>query len=126
MFDALFSSGNKGYKLEDLNGEYRITQKTEQSEVIISMDRKLLIKELELASPGVDMTAHLQFFEQPQGYLIMGYVASFKTAVATVGMAITLNYQDVRGFELPKMVTAVVGNVHIPLNFSDYTVKKRN
>jgi hypothetical protein len=118
---------DKSLKLEDLDGQYRITGKQGQAEIFESMNRELMITEMKVAVPGTEITLLPKFSRLPKGYVFIGYEGTTKTASGTMAVEVTIENQEVEGFGLPKTVTVNVGgNIRIPLDFRSCEIKKRN
>jgi len=123
----LFSDGDESAKVEDLNGQYRISQKQGENEALISMDRDLMITEVKVSMSGTEVTLVPKFSKSPKGYIATGFDGKFSTAAGNAEVVVEIENQEVEGFALPKTVTAIAqGKVRIPLSFTNYEIKKHN
>ena len=133
VFGTVFPEPHQEYELEDSGGQYRFHQKQGPADVVVTMTRQFAITEIAVKTPQLEATMHPQFFPGNKGYLLSKLDAAFKVGPATeMDLSINVDYQEVEGFTLPDVLTAMVTvpggtalDVTIKLNFINYRVTKR-
>ena len=121
----LFADGDESAKVENVNGQYRISYKQGEADALVTMDRELMITEIKVSMQGTDVSVVPKFSRSPKGYIVTGFAGTFRTAAGNAEIAMEVENQEVDGFNLPKTVTAIApGNIRIPFNFSNYEIKK--
>ena len=118
------------YQLQDSGGEYHLIYKHGSGDVSTTMSHDFAIEELNFSSAKMNGRLLPILAKEKSGFVLTGYNATYLgTDTNSLQMSVTIENQDVEGFELPAKVNAAVpvstGKVTFPLTFTDYQVKKR-
>jgi hypothetical protein len=118
------------YQLQDSGGLYHLAYKHGSGDVSTTMNRDFAIEELNFSSAKTNGSMLPILTKEKGGFVLTGYNATYLGADnSSLQMSVTIENQDVEGFELPAKVTAAVpvsmGKVTFPLTFTEYQVKKR-
>lgn len=119
------SDKSNDYKIEHVDAQYRIAEKNGPFDIVLLMNPQMIVAELRVISPDFEHVFHPQFSRRSNGYLLTSADSSLRMKSFAVESAFTVDYQEVEGFELPKTVTAKIGDTQIALNFNDYRLKTR-
>jgi hypothetical protein len=114
------------FTTQEVDGEYRITQKEGQVDILLTMNSDLALTEVRTTTGDIVVTVRPKLSHLPGGYLFSGYGTTyFKKGSGPVASQVLIENRDVEGFQLPVQVIGVMGGVRVPLTFSAYQIKKR-
>ena len=136
LFTPILPEDGKSFTTEVLDGQYRFIQKTGQSEIITLVNRDLLVTEVRRIRPQTEVTVHPQFSGQPgsgppdsgkaRGYVLTGFGSGTTIASRAAEMKVSIDLQELDGFQLPKTVMIAAGISGVPLAFEGCQARKRN
>jgi hypothetical protein len=131
MLTSPFPDANSEYQLDDLGTEYRLSYKDGSADVITTMNKDLIITEIKVTSPEFFSSIRPQIARSAGGFILAGYAADYRptSGPGTVKLNVKLDYQDVKGLQLPRKLnldSVFDGSPNqMELVFSDYQVKTR-
>ncbi len=119
------------YQLTDLHENYVVTYKEDGADVSTTLNKEFEISELKVSTADFKSSIKPQFVKTAKGYIISGYEATYDptTGSGTVKLKLQVDYQDVKGLQLPRQIhmTGVYDGkpLEAELLFSEYVVNLR-
>jgi hypothetical protein len=91
------------YQLEDLGGEYKLSYKDGNADVVTRMNKDLLITAVTVNSPEFLSSVKPEFARTPKGFVLTGYSADYQpvSGKGVVQLNVQLEYNEVNGLQLP-------------------------
>jgi len=129
MLTSPFPGDEIEYQLQDVGGQYRLSYKDGNADVITTMNKNLTVTEIVVNSPEFKSTIRPQLSKSSNGFLLSGYEGNYEPTAGSgsVQLKVRLNYQQVSGLELPGTLDldSVLDGAatQMQLVFSDYHVK---
>ena len=126
---SLFPDPGEKFQLEGQAEKYHLTYGDGTSDVSIVMAHDFAMEEMKVTTAQFEATIQPQWARNDSGFLLSGYIASYKMASGDVQQAsVSIDYSDVEQLKLPRTVKANLptpaGQMEVILAFSDYLVKK--
>ena len=137
MISSPLPGVTEDYKLEDIDGQYRITYKSGTAQIVTTMSKDFHITEMKTNSPDFMSVVKPKLKSTAQGLVLTGYVASY---TGTGGKDITqldisTDYQEVDGLQMlsnMKLKGSYQANLSTPnspfdmeMAFNQYKVGKK-
>lgn len=101
MYNNPFPDANSDYALVDLGPRYRLTYKDGTSDVTTTMGHDFAIDTTTVTSPGNDSSLQPTFTTTPEGFVLAGYNATYKSqnASETTDLNVGIQYARQQGLE---------------------------
>jgi hypothetical protein len=134
VYNSPFPLSNSKFDFSESDGLYRISQQAVPGELLLTVDHDLIVKEFVAKMPQVEATYLPQFLGTNRGRILNGYRCKLQATANTstqtaINSEVAIQYQEVRGLQLPAVLTASVelpgGRLQVRLNFDRYEVEKR-
>jgi len=131
ILESPFPAPESDYQLKDLGNQYVLTYKEGSAAVSTTLTKEFAISELKVSTPAFNSLIKPQFLKTPKGYLVTGYEATYDptTGPGKVKLNLQMDYQEVRGLNLPRKVHMSglydANPVEAELLFSEYVVNAR-
>jgi hypothetical protein len=121
------------YQLREQGGQWDLTYRDGTADVATIMDKDFAVRELKVSAPEFLSTIRPQFTRSNAGFLLTGYQGDYRSkspnANDTTQLQISINYQQVSGFQLPKTLdldaTYAGARSKVEVTFSGCTATKR-
>jgi hypothetical protein len=117
------------YQMEENSNGYRLTIDEKDVHAAISMGRDFVIDTVEAKTPEFEGTVHPHFVPHAGGLVLGKYEANYGEGSASQDISVRVEYQDIQGLPIPRVVTMTVsfpqGKVNEPITFTDCRVKKK-
>lgn len=131
MLTSPFPEVESEYMLEDLGAEYRLSYKEGSTDVVTRIKKDLIITEITVTSPDFVSSIRPVLSKTGAKYVLQGYDGDYRpvSGSGTVKLNVRLDYQDVKGMQLPHRLT--LDSVYdgsptkMELVFGDYVLKVR-
>src|SRR5947209_8903541 len=103
MLTSPFPGDEIDYQLQDVGGQYRLSYKDGNADVITTMNKNLTVTEIVVNSPEFKSTIRPQLSKSSNGFLLSGYEGIYKPVAGAgdVQLKVRLDYQQVSGLQLP-------------------------
>lgn len=130
MLNPPFPEVNGAYQLDELGSQYRLVYKDGDSDVVMLMDKTLVITEIKVTSSTFVSIVKPSMTRSAQGFVISGYTADYTptSGSGVVHLNVKINHSPIEGMQLPVSLIADStldgAPTHMELAFSDYQVKK--
>ena len=104
MRTAPFPSVDSEYQLEDQASQWSLSYQEETADVVTTMGKDLVIREVKVTSPDFRSSMRPQFLTSREGLLLAGYQADYvgKSPQDTTALTVKIDYQEVNGLQLPQ------------------------
>lgn len=105
MISSPFPNANSVYNLAEQGDHWVLSYKESGStDVVTTIGKNLLIREMKVTTPQFLSTIHPQFIESPQGFLLSGYDADYsgQSPNEATKLKTTIAYQTVDNLQLPR------------------------
>jgi hypothetical protein len=105
MITSPFPDTDTVYDLADQGDQWSLSYKEgANTDVVTTMSKKLVIRELTVTTPQFFSTIRPQFSNNAQGLLLAGYDADYRgqTPSENTRLKVAIAYQTVNGFQLPQ------------------------
>ena len=120
--------GGIEYQVEQLPEGYRFTADSAGVHITASMNRDFVTDLIEAKGPELDGSVAPRYTRRPDGLLLESYDATYKTGGNSQKLSVNIQYQEIEGLLLPRIVTVSMilpqGSLNAPMTFSDCQVKK--
>ena len=121
------------FKLEDVNGQYRISFEAGSTNIAIMMSKDYAISEMKTSSQGINSVLNPKIRKTSQGFILAGYVATRTAGNSTEKTNVQMEYVEVDGLQLLSKLTldgtlqpaAAGGGFGMGMTFNQYKVKKK-
>lgn len=129
MLNSPFPEAGSAFKLEDLGGQYRLSYREGDSDVVTLMSKDLMISEIKVTSPEFFSTVKPQISKTANGFVLTGYVGDYTptSGPGVVHLNVQIENGPVNGLQLPLTLVADStmdgAPTHMELAFSEYQVK---
>lgn len=129
MLNSPFPASGSDFQLEDQGGQYRLSYKEGDSDVVTLMGKDLVISEIKVTSPQFLSIVKPQVHKSANGFVLDGYVGDYKpiSGPGIVHLVVKIEHGPVNGLQLPLNLIAdstLDGTpTHMELAFSQYQVK---
>jgi hypothetical protein len=99
-----FPEANSEYQLDYQTGEYRLTYKDGQADVVTIMDKNLVISSMNVKTTDFTSEMRPEFVKNPAGLLLAGYFAAYKSKSPSEDTVVKVRivYQEVGGMQVPQ------------------------
>ncbi len=129
MLTSPFPEVESEYKLEEIGGEYRLSYKEGNTDIVTSMTRDLAITEIKVSTSAFTSSLKPILTKGPHGFVLSGYDGNYvpTSGSGTVQLKAQIDYQEVEGLQL--LHTVSLDSVYdgspnqMELTFADYQVK---
>lgn len=102
LLSSPFPEVNSDYQLEDQAGNYRLSYKDGSADIVTVMDKNLTVVSVNVTTPDFTSIIEPQFFKDPKGFLLSGYIATYKSKNPAEDTVLNIKtvYQDVGGLQM--------------------------
>jgi hypothetical protein len=129
MVNSPLSGSASDYQMEESGKGYRFTADDKDTHAAISMSQDLVIDTVEAKTPEFEGTVHPHFIPHAGGLVLAKYEANSGKGSNLQAMSFEIEYQDIEGLPLPRLLTVTMslpqGKLNEPIAFADCRVKKR-
>ena len=129
MLTSPFSPADSSYEINESADRYQFSRQEGATNVVTLTDRGFRINEIRVTGENFKASLKPLLKESPDGLILNGYAADYETGSRHTRVEARLEYQLVRGLQLPRKVnvnTVYEGkSAQIEWLFSDYKVKVR-
>ena len=131
ILSSPFPEVNSEYQLEEQGGQYRLSYKEGDADVVTLMNKGLVISSLNVTTPVFTSSIQPLFLENPKGLLLAGYTASYKskTPGEDTDLSVQIIYQEIDGLQLPQKLnlagTYGGSPFKVEVTFSGYQITRK-